>query len=23
MQDERWNHPLYTTTAINDEELEG
>ncbi|RDF85253.1 dihydroneopterin aldolase [Lacticaseibacillus paracasei] len=23
MQDERWNHPLYTTTAINDEGLEG
>ena len=23
MQDERWNHPLYTTEAINDEGLEG
>ncbi|MFK5280907.1 OsmC family protein, partial [Lacticaseibacillus paracasei] len=23
MQDERWNHPLYTATAINDEGLEG
>ncbi|GEL37958.1 hypothetical protein FC12_GL001291 [Lacticaseibacillus paracasei subsp. tolerans DSM 20258] len=23
MQDERWNHPLYTRTAINDEGLEG
>ena len=23
MQDERWSHPLYTATAINDEGLEG